>query len=60
MTLQSLLAQIALGEASTRQFKADVKNPRVGLGAFHGRTPTRIDGQGLLCAAPHGGGSCLI
>lgn len=26
MALQSLLAQIALGEDSTRQFKADVKN----------------------------------
>lgn len=26
MTLQFLLAQIALGEDSTRQFKADVKN----------------------------------
>ncbi|MBN1548287.1 MAG: hypothetical protein JW902_16675 [Syntrophaceae bacterium] len=26
MTLQTLLAQIALGEDSTRQFKADVKN----------------------------------
>lgn len=26
MTLQSLLAQIALCEGSTRQFKADVKN----------------------------------
>lgn len=26
MTLQSLLSQIALGEDSTRQFKAEVKN----------------------------------
>jgi Predicted transcriptional regulator containing an HTH domain and an uncharacterized domain shared with the mammalian protein Schlafen len=26
MTLQSLLSQITLGEDSTRQFKADVKN----------------------------------
>lgn len=60
MTLQFLLAQIALGEGFTHRFKADAKNPRVGPGAFHGRTPTRMDGQGLLCAAPHGGGSCLI